>query len=129
MSTAEHRGGRETYTPVEESYVAMQESADFQELRKRYRGWVLPVAAGSLVWYFAYVLLTTYAPGFMSERLVGNINVGLVAGLLQFVSTFAITMWYVSYANRRLDPIAANLRHELEEAAPEVFVDPSGGKK
>jgi hypothetical protein len=35
----------------------------------------------------------------------------------------------VSYANRRLDPIAANLRHELEEAAPEAFIDPAGGKK
>ena len=35
-------------------------------------------------------------------------------GLLQFVSTFAITIWYVRYANRRLDPLAEQLRDELE---------------
>ena len=114
MSTAEHHRGRETYTPAEESYVAMQESADFQDLRKRYRGWVLPVAAGSLVWYFAYVLLTTYAPGFMSQRLVGNINVGLVAGLLQFVSTFLVTALYIRHADKALDPVSARLREQFE---------------
>ena len=114
MSTAEHHRGRETYTPVEESYVAMQESADFQELRRRYRGWVLPVAAGSLVWYFAYVLLTTYAPGFMSQKLVGNINVGLVAGLLQFLSTFLVTALYIRHADKVLDPVSARLREQFE---------------
>ena len=117
MSTAEHHRGRETYTPVEESYVAMQESADFQELRKRYRGWVLPVAAASLVWYFAYVLLTTYAPGFMSEQVVGNINVGLIAGLLQFVSTFVVTALYIRHADKVLDPASSRLREQFERSA------------
>ena len=114
MSTAEHHRGRETYTPVEESYVAMQESADFQELRKRYRGWVLPVAAASLVWYFAYVLLTTYAPGFMSTNVLGNINIGLIAGLLQFVSTFLVTALYIRHADKALDPVSARLREQFE---------------
>jgi uncharacterized membrane protein (DUF485 family) len=44
----------------------------------------------------------------------GNINVGLLFGLGQFVSTFAITTWYVMYANRKLDPIAEDIRGELE---------------
>ncbi len=114
MSTAEHHRGRETYTPVEESYVAMQESADFQDLRRRYRGWVLPVAAASLVWYFAYVLLTTYAPGFMSTQVVGNINVGLIAGLLQFVTTFLVTALYIRHADKALDPVSARLREQFE---------------
>jgi hypothetical protein len=30
------------------------------------------------------------------------------------VSTFGITAWYVTYANRRLDPIAAEIRNEIE---------------
>ena len=114
MSTAEHDRGRETYTRVEEGYVAMQESPDFQELRRRYRGWVLPVAAASLVWYFAYVLLTTYAPGFMSQKLVGNVNVGLVAGLLQFVTTFLVTALYIRHADTVLDPVSARLREQFE---------------
>jgi uncharacterized membrane protein (DUF485 family) len=92
----------------------MQESADFQELRKRYRGWVLPVTAASLVWYFAYVLLSTYAPDFMSQKLAGNINVGLVAGLLQFVSTFVVTALYIRHADKVLDPVSARLREQFE---------------
>jgi uncharacterized membrane protein (DUF485 family) len=45
---------------------------------------------------------------------MGNINVGLVLGLLQFVSTFVITALYVSFANRKLDPKATAIRHEIE---------------
>ncbi|GAA3297364.1 hypothetical protein GCM10017708_38950 [Arthrobacter citreus] len=67
-----------------------------------------------LLWYFAYVLLADYAHDFMSTQVWGNINIGLILGLLQFVTTFGITMWYVSYANRRMDPIAADLREKLE---------------
>ncbi len=52
----------------------------------------------------------------MSTKLVGNINVALVFGLLQFVSTFAIAWWYARKANRDFDPIADALRHEYEEA-------------
>ena len=71
-----------------------------------------------LAWYLLYVLCATYAPAFMSAKLWGNITVGLIFGLLQFVSTFAITIWYVRYANRRLDPLAEQLRDELEGGEP-----------
>ena len=114
MSTAEHDKGRAPYTPLEDKYLLMQESAEFQDLRKRYRGWVIPVTIGALVWYFAYVLLTTYAPDFMSQKLVGNINVGLVAGLLQFVSTFVVTALYIRHADKVLDPASARLRQHFE---------------
>jgi uncharacterized membrane protein (DUF485 family) len=50
----------------------------------------------------------------MSIKVWGNINVGLLLGLGQFVSTFAITTWYVSFANRQLDPLAAEIRADLE---------------
>ncbi len=50
----------------------------------------------------------------MDAKIGGNITVALVFGLLQFVSTFAITWWYVRFADRRLDPLAEQLRSELE---------------
>ena len=68
-----------------------------------------------MVWYFAYVLLAAYAHDFMSIKVWDNINIGLILGLLQFVSTFGITTWYVSYANRKLDPQAAVIRQRLEQ--------------
>ena len=95
-------------------FKQVQSTKQFQELRKRHRSFVFPMAVAFLLWYFAYVLLADYAVGFMSTKVWGNINVGLILGLLQFVSTFAITGWYVSYSNRRLDPIAAEIRNEIE---------------
>jgi uncharacterized membrane protein (DUF485 family) len=44
----------------------------------------------------------------------GNINVGILVGLLQFVSTFAITGLYVRYADRHLDPVAEHIRTRME---------------
>ena len=117
MSTAEPDKGRATYTPLEDQYLAMQESAEFQDLRKRYRGWVIPVTIGALVWYFAYVALAAYAPGFMGQKLLGNINVGLVLGLLQFVSTFAVTAAYIRHADKVLDPASSRLLDHFEGGA------------
>jgi len=99
------------------AYTEVQQSERFQELRRRHRGIAFPLAAIFLAWYFLYVLLADYAHGFMSHKLAGNINVGLVMGLLQFVSTFTITAIYVRYANKNLDPLAAELRDELEGGA------------
>ena len=95
-------------------FEQVQSTERFQELRKRHRSFVFPMAVAFLLWYFAYVLLADYAVEFMSTKVWGNINVGLILGLLQFISTFAITGWYVSYSNRKLDPIAAEIRNEIE---------------
>lgn len=104
--------GAQAAVPVD--FTEVQRSPELQELRKRQRSFIFPMAVVFLLWYFAYVLLADYAHEFMSTQVWGNINVGLILGLLQFVSTFGITMWYVSYANRRMDPIAAGLREKLE---------------
>jgi uncharacterized membrane protein (DUF485 family) len=96
------------------NWVEVQESADFKELRRRLRNFVFPMAGLFLAWYLLYVLLADYAHGFMSTKVFGNINVGLILGLLQFVSTFAITTLYVRHANKNLDPKAEKLRGEIE---------------
>ena len=95
-------------------WEAVQSSPEFQDLRHRLRSFVFPVTGLFLAWYLLYVLMASYAPSFMAIKLLGNINVGLVFGLLQFVTTFGITALYVRYANRRLDPLAAELRAEIE---------------
>ncbi len=109
MSTDE-RYGRTVYEEV-------QDSAEFADLRSRLRRFVFPMSAAFLLWYLLYVLLASYARDFMAIKVLGNINVGLVIGLLQFVSTFLITTLYVNYANRHLDPAAARLRERIEGPA------------
>jgi uncharacterized membrane protein (DUF485 family) len=42
------------------------------------------------------------------------VNRGFVFGLLQFVSTGLITFLYVRHANNRLDPLAGEIREEME---------------
>lgn len=101
--------------PEVRDWEAVQSAPEFQDLRHRFRSFVFPVTGLFLAWYLLYVLLATYAPDFMSAKVGGDITVGLIFGLLQFVSTFAITAWYVRFADRRLDPLAARLRDELQE--------------
>ena len=96
------------------TYRDVQLSPDFSELRRRFRNFVFPMTALFLVWYFLYVLLAAYADGFMSHRVFGNINVALLFGLGQFVSTFAITMIYVRWADKEIDPAAEQMRTLIE---------------
>lgn len=102
--------------PTVTDFEKVEASEPFSRLKRRHRGFVWPLTAAFLIWYFAYVLLASYAPEFMSTKVIGNVNLGLLLGLGQFVTTFAITTWYVSFANRQLDPLAEEIRTELETA-------------
>ncbi|OLT10506.1 hypothetical protein BJF78_28830 [Pseudonocardia sp. CNS-139] len=105
-------GERSTGTVYEE----VQASPEFAQLRSRLRRFVFPMSAAFLAWYLLYVVLASYAPGFMAISVFGNINVGLLIGLLQFVSTFTITTVYVRFANKHIDPAAKELRERIEGA-------------
>ena len=96
-------------------WIEVQQTQEFAELRRRVRGFVFPMTVAFLAWYLLYVLMSAYARGFMAQKLLGNINVAYVFGLLQFISTFLIALVYSRYANNKMDPIADKLRHELEE--------------
>ncbi len=96
------------------SYLEVQRSQEFLDLRARFRKFVFPVTGLFLGWYFLYVLLAAFAPAFMSHKLIGNLNVGLFLGLGQFVSTFIITMLYARWADKQFDPIADKLRADIE---------------
>jgi uncharacterized membrane protein (DUF485 family) len=95
-------------------FPAAQRSPEFQELRKTHRGFVFPLAIAFLVRYLLYVVLAMYVPQLFAVRVFGNVNLGVLLGLLQFVTTFAITGAYVSFANRKLDPKATAIRERLE---------------
>ncbi|GII57447.1 membrane protein [Planotetraspora thailandica] len=96
-------------------YEDIQSSAQFQELRRRYRSWAFPMTVAFLAWYLLYVVLSGFARGFMGTKLFGEINVALVFGVLQFVSTFLIAWAYSRHAAKKLDPLADELRGQVEE--------------
>jgi uncharacterized membrane protein (DUF485 family) len=94
--------------------VDTQRSPEFQQLRRRFRSFVFPMTVAFLSWYLLYVIASGWARDFMGHKLVGNINVAYVFGLLQFVSTFLIAWLYERHMNKNVDPLAAKIRHELE---------------
>jgi uncharacterized membrane protein (DUF485 family) len=77
---------------------------------------VFPVTIAFFLWYALVRLPLGVRRDFMGTKIVGNINVGLVFGLLQFVSTFVIAWWYARWASRKLDPLADDIRHRMEGA-------------
>ena len=75
---------------------------------------VTPSLSFSTIWMRLLFLSKLPALTVVATKVFGNVNVGLIVGLLQFVSTFVITWLYVRYANRKLDPGADKIRAEIE---------------
>ncbi|GAA4233610.1 DUF485 domain-containing protein [Actinomadura meridiana] len=94
-------------------YERFQGSTEFQELRRRFRRFAFPMTAAFLSWYLLYVVMSGWARGFMGTELFGAVNVALVFGLLQFLSTFVIAWLYSRHAARSLDPLADKIRGQV----------------
>ncbi|CAK7285694.1 MULTISPECIES: DUF485 domain-containing protein [Streptomyces] len=105
-----------TPRPATEEFTEVQQSADFGELRRAHRSFAFPLTAAFIVWYLLYVLLSNYAGGFMATKVAGNVNVALVLGLAQFLTTFLIAWWYARHAAAKLDPRAAAIKSRMEGA-------------
>lgn len=98
-----------------EIYLEVQRSEAFQEVRRRYRRFVVPATLAFLVWYLAYVVTAVTAPGLMARPVAGAVNVAMVAGLGQFLTTFLLTGAYARHARLRRDRAALDLRWDTQE--------------
>lgn len=105
---------RERRQPTAQEFRDMQNSQEFGELRSKFRSFAFPMTIAFFVWYIAYVLIATFASEWMSTPVFGSINIGLLFGLLQFVTTFVITYVYILFANKNLEPRQAAIRKKME---------------
>ncbi|MDI3402481.1 DUF485 domain-containing protein [Streptomyces cavernicola] len=96
-------------------YLEVQRSPAFQEVRRRYRRFVVTACIAFFSWYVAYVVAATTAPELMARPVAGSVNVAMVAGLGQFLSTFLLTWAYVRHARLRRDRAALELRWDTQE--------------
>ncbi|MFC9277716.1 DUF485 domain-containing protein [Streptomyces collinus] len=103
--------------PSTEEFTEVQQSAEFGELRRSHRSFAFPLTIGFIAWYLLYVLLSNYAGGFMGTKVAGNVNVALVLGLAQFLTTFLIAWWYARHAAADLDPKAEAIKSRMEGGA------------
>lgn len=95
-------------------YREVQQREDFQDLRTTHRSFVFPMTLFFLVFYLIYVTLGAFLPEMFAIKVFGNINVGILYGLSQFVVVGVITAAYVRFTNTKLDPKAVAIREELE---------------
>ncbi|MFI6290475.1 DUF485 domain-containing protein [Nonomuraea sp. NPDC050790] len=93
-------------------YAGLAQDRRFRLLRTRFYRLAIGIVASFLGWYFLYIWLSAFAREFMARPVVGHINVALLLGVLQFVSTFALAWRYSRYARRMLDPLSEQLREE-----------------
>ncbi|MDI3347868.1 DUF485 domain-containing protein [Streptomyces sp. GF20] len=108
-------GGEDEGAGAAEIYREVRAGAAFQEVRGRYRRFVVPACALFLTWYLAYVVAATTAPALMARPVFGPVNVALLAGLGQFASTFVLTWAYARHARLRRDRLALDLRWETQQ--------------
>ncbi|WUS68870.1 DUF485 domain-containing protein [Kitasatospora sp. NBC_01246] len=98
-----------------EVYRAVQGSDAFQEIKRSYRAFVLPVSGAFLGWYLLYVAAQAGAPGLMRSQVAGPVNVAWLLGLLQFASTFLLTWLYARNARTKRDRAALGLRWDTQD--------------
>ncbi|GHJ00026.1 membrane protein [Streptomyces olivaceus] len=107
--------GEEPPRAAADVYLEVQRSEAFQEVRSRYRRFVVPAGAAFFVWYIAYVVTATTAPALMARPVAGAVNVGMLAGIGQFLTTFLLTWAYARHARLRRDRAALELRWDTQE--------------
>lgn len=106
MSSELHHDVAARHDPV---YDELHASPEFARLRHNYRSFVFPATVAFLSWYLLYVVMSNWAGDFMGTKVVGNINIALVFGLLQFVTTFGLAWFYARHSAAKLDPLAREL--------------------
>ncbi|MEZ0089633.1 uncharacterized membrane protein (DUF485 family) [Streptacidiphilus sp. EB129] len=102
-------------TAAAEVYRHVQAGEEFQEIRREYRRFVFPACVAFLTWYLLYIVAAVTLPGLMGRQVAGPLNVAWLLGLLQFASTFLITVLYARHARDRRDRAALGLRWETQD--------------
>jgi uncharacterized membrane protein (DUF485 family) len=111
-----------------ETYQEFAARDDFLELQRRYRSFAFPATIAFMVWYVTYVICNNWARGFMDTPVIGHINLAVVFGLLQFLSTFVIAYLYARHASRALDPLAGRLHDEFDVLTQRSKLDRETGR-
>ena len=103
------------------------DSSEFQELESRRRSFVLPATIFFVCWYFGFIILAGYAPGFMGESIYEGFTVGYLIALSQFVMVWVLAGLYLRQANRVFDPLARRVAERTPGADAYIGDGPDAG--
>ncbi|MEU0085041.1 DUF485 domain-containing protein [Streptomyces sp. NPDC006274] len=104
-------------------------SRELQSLGSAYRRLRRVSTLTALGYFILFLLLSAYAPGFMTGEVSGGLTTGLVLGLVQLPVALAAIAVYERIAQRRVDPLVASVRERMERTAPYGGRQPAGGAR
>lgn len=75
-------------------------STEFKALVRAKRRFIIPATIFFIVYYFALLILIWLAPGLMSRRVFGVVNIAYIFALSQFFMAWILALLYVRAANK-----------------------------
>ncbi len=103
------------YQASQSTWDKIAESREFQDLMATKKTFIVPAFVFFVVYYFALPVLVGYAPGFMSTKVIGNVNLAYLFALSQFFVAWIIAALYVKAANN-FDRLAKDILDRAEDA-------------
>ncbi|NLF55299.1 MAG: DUF485 domain-containing protein [Thauera phenolivorans] len=96
-------------------YAHIRRNPRFDELVRKRTSFATTLAIIVLVVFYGFVLLVAFAPDVIAMRLFqgSNLTFGILAGLVQFIVFWILTLVYVRRANGEFDDI----NNEIVKAA------------
>ena len=115
MPTASELNDRERSNETIESadWERVAAMDEFKRLIAAKRKFIMPAVIFFIVYYFALPVSVGYAPGLMSRRVFGVINLAYVFALSQFFMAWIIAALYVRAAGR-FDEMARKIISKLK---------------
>ena len=112
----------EDHNPVDWSRVTQM--PEFRAMVRAKLRFIIPAVIFFVVYYFALPVLVGYAPGLMSKRVIGVVNIAYLFALSQFFMAWIIAALYLRAA-ARFD----RLEHKVIEKAEEELSSQRGNKQ
>lgn len=85
-------------------WQAIEEDADFRELRVRHRRYIAPAAVVCFGAYFGFLVLAVNDPGLLGHKLTGGFTLGYLLMIILFVIVWAVVFGYARIARTQWDP-------------------------
>lgn len=101
-------------TPGQKPWAEIAQNPKFIEIHHKKAVFLFGWWIFSTVYYFLLPIGAGSAPGFFSVKVIGNINIGYLFALSQFFVSWAIAVYYASWANRVSDRLTKELIDELK---------------
>ena len=97
-----------------EDWAAIAKNPKFIELHRRKAYFLFGWWIFSCVFYFLLPIGAGSATGLWNTKIIGNINFGYLFALSQFFVSWAIALYYSSWANKVSDRLTNELVEELK---------------